>query len=733
MRSRAFRFLALGLALAVTSASGPFQESETQSTVHAATAPLLNSASNTIYLNLGPDDPTIDPSLANPYGTADHYVVNQLFIGLVKLDAVSREPLPHLATSWSANADATQFTFTLRNDATWSDGSPVTASDVRYGILRSLDPATGSSYAFPLFIIANAKEYNDGTVTDPNLVGVTVLDSTHIQFDLDSSAAHLPAILALPIARPLPELAITANPSTWTEPANIVTNGAYELTTWDHGNSMILDKSNDYFGAANVQIEQVQFTMVDEDTAWGQFQSGQLDSAVVPAAEWPAANGDPILQPQLHLAPGGGTNYYGFNTSKAPFDNVLVRKAFVAAINRQGVVGLLDFAQQTALTFTAPGVFGHVIGSSSGIGIVHNPAQAQQWLADAGYPGGTGLPAITLAYNVAGANQTIAEYIRQNWIDNLSITVTLFPVANWNTYLGLLNSDAPQVWRLGWVADFHDAHNFLNDAVILQKASYGNWSNTTYEDLLTMASAESDPATRKSYFSQAEEILVETDAVQAPLFYGAVGYATNPGLERTYNRSGYGVYIEDWILLTFTDVPTDHWAYPYIEAIAGAGLTAGYPDGTYRPDNPVTRAEMAVFIKKGIHGSTYTPPALDGSHPFNDIAGHWAEAWIEDLYDEGMTSGFPDGTYRPENQVTRAEMAVFLKKAIHGSAYTSPAPDGSHPFSDIASHWAEAWIEDLYDEGITSGYPDGTYRPENQVTRAEMAVFLVNAFGLPLP
>ena len=184
---------------------------------------------------------------------------------------------------------------------------------------------------------------------------------------------------------------------------------------------------------------------------------------------------------------------------------------------------------------------------------------------------------------------------------------------------------------------------------------------------------------------------------------------------------------------TFIDVSVSHWAWQWIETIFHAGLTAGYPDGTYRPDNPVTRAEMAVFLKKGIHGSTYTPPILDGSHPFSDISGHWAEAWIEDLFDEGFTSGFPDGTYRPDNQVTRAEMAVFLKKAIHGSAYTSPAPDGSHPFSDITGHWAEAWIEDLFDEGITSGFPDGTYRPENTATRAEMAVFLVNAFNFPLP
>ena len=187
------------------------------------------------------------------------------------------------------------------------------------------------------------------------------------------------------------------------------------------------------------------------------------------------------------------------------------------------------------------------------------------------------------------------------------------------------------------------------------------------------------------------------------------------------------------IPITFLDVPTSHWAWRFIEGIAAAGLTSGFPDGTYKPENLVTRAEMAVFIKKGIHGGGYSPPAPDGSHPFGDISGHWAEAWIEDLFDEGFTSGFPDGTYRPDNQVTRAEMAVFLKKAIHGSSYTSPMPDGSHPFSDIAGHWAEAWIEDLFDEGITSGFPDGTYRPENTATRAEMAVFLVNAFSLPLP
>ena len=186
----------------------------------------------------------------------------------------------------------------------------------------------------------------------------------------------------------------------------------------------------------------------------------------------------------------------------------------------------------------------------------------------------------------------------------------------------------------------------------------------------------------------------------------------------------YGVVNIDY---TFSDVFPSHWAYRYVEAIADAGLTSGYPDGTYRPENPVTRAEMAVFL---LNGMGITPPTLDGSHPFSDITGHWAEGYIEELYDQGITGGYPDGTYRPENLVTRAEMAVFLLKGIG----VSPPPlDSSHPFSDINLHWAEIFIEELFDQGITGGYPDGTYRPENRVTRAEMAVFLVNAFGLPMP
>ena len=182
----------------------------------------------------------------------------------------------------------------------------------------------------------------------------------------------------------------------------------------------------------------------------------------------------------------------------------------------------------------------------------------------------------------------------------------------------------------------------------------------------------------------------------------------------------------------FSDVPFDYWANEYIETIYHAGITSGYvADNTYRPGNSVTRAQMAKFLLLAIHGAGYEPPAV-GSSRFSDVPDdYWAKDWIEELAEEGITGGYPDGTYRPNNPVTRAQMAKFMLVAIHGAGYEPPAA-GSSQFSDVPDdYWAKDWIEELVAEGIAGGYSDGTYRPGNNVTRAQMAKFLVNAFGLP--
>jgi Tol biopolymer transport system component len=184
---------------------------------------------------------------------------------------------------------------------------------------------------------------------------------------------------------------------------------------------------------------------------------------------------------------------------------------------------------------------------------------------------------------------------------------------------------------------------------------------------------------------------------------------------------------------TFTDVSISYWAWDYIERLYNAGITGGCGTGIYCPDNSVTRAQMAIFLLKGIHGSSYAPPAVGGSTGFGDVAtDYWAAAWIKQLAAEGITGGCGGGNYCPDNTVTRAQMAVFLLKAKNGSSYSPPAVGGSTGFGDVATdYWAAAFIKQLVADGITSGCGGGNYCPENPVTRAQMAVFLVKAFNLP--
>ena len=181
----------------------------------------------------------------------------------------------------------------------------------------------------------------------------------------------------------------------------------------------------------------------------------------------------------------------------------------------------------------------------------------------------------------------------------------------------------------------------------------------------------------------------------------------------------------------FMDVPANHWAWKFIESVYQANLTAGCSSSPlmYCPDALVTRAQMAVFIERGIHGSSFVPPVVTLS--FTDTVDNFAKYWIEALKADGITSGCGTGLFCPDNPVNRDQMAVFLLKAKHGVGYVPPAATGI--FEDVpVSYWAAAWIEQLAAEQITSGCGTGLYCPGSQVTRAEMAVFLVRAFNLPV-
>ncbi|MBN1461514.1 MAG: S-layer homology domain-containing protein [Armatimonadetes bacterium] len=187
---------------------------------------------------------------------------------------------------------------------------------------------------------------------------------------------------------------------------------------------------------------------------------------------------------------------------------------------------------------------------------------------------------------------------------------------------------------------------------------------------------------------------------------------------------------------TFSDVPKDSWAYEAVEACYDAGLVSGYPDGSYGLDLPVTRALAAVYLARALAGGDELVPAGPAEASFADVpADHWAYRYVEYARARGLIAGFPDGTFRPQEQVTRAQTAAFLARALATPTETGGLvgyePPATPTFSDVPSgHWAYSYVEYLAAAGVVSGYEDARYLPDGLCTRGQIAVYFSRAFEL---
>lgn len=504
----------------------------------ALTAPV------TLQWNLGTEPPTLDPALGTD--TTSIWVIEQLFLGLTDYDDETMAVVPELATSWEVSEDGLVWAFHLRKDVKWTDGSPVTAHDIEYAVKRTCDPATASDYAYVLYIIKGAQEVASGDVTDLDYIGVKAIDDYTIQFALNQPAGYFPAIAGMWVTRPVPRWAIEKYGEKWTEPENIITNGPYLLTKWAHEDEIIMDKNPDYFDADKVQIEKIHAVMVVEaSTAMAMYEDGALDSTAVPSEDIDRVKADPVLSKEFIIAPDLCTYFYGFNNTKPPMDNPLVRKAFSAAIDRQSLIDYVTKGNQTpATTFTCPGIFGHVL-PEEGVGIGYDPEAAKKYLADAGYPGGEGLPEITLMFNTSEGHRKIAQAIQQMWKDVLGVTVNLTN-QEWKVYLNTINEDAPQIYRLGWCADYPDANNWVLEVFHSTLSTNRiKWHNAEFDRVTEEAARESDPAKRLELYKRAEQILCEEEAAMAPIYFYTIVNVTKPYLQRTFAPMG-GDHVKDW-------------------------------------------------------------------------------------------------------------------------------------------------------------------------------------------
>jgi len=322
-----------------------------------------------INLNHGTEPPTLDPGLATDSVSID--CTELFFLGLTNFDEETVEVEPELATEWSVSDDGLVWTFKMRKDVEWVHYDPatqkttkkgkVTAHDVAYGVKRMLNPETASDYAYVGYIIKNGMAVNTGESTDLDSIGVRAVDDYTVEFTLEQPAGYFPGIAGMWINRPVPKEPIEQFGEKWTEPGNIWTNGPYMLDTWEHENKMVMVKNKYYYDAKNVSIERINWAMVVEaSTELAMYENGELDSThTVSTVDMDRLKADPVLSKELYIGADLATYYYGFNTTKPPFDNPKVRLAFSLAVDRQKLIDTVTKANQLpAKTFAPPGIFG---------------------------------------------------------------------------------------------------------------------------------------------------------------------------------------------------------------------------------------------------------------------------------------------------------------------------------------------------------------------------------------
>ena len=542
--------------------------------------------------NLGAEPPSLDPSLATD--TTSNDVIENLFNGLTGFDE-NGNVIPELATDWTVSDDGLTYTFNMRDDAKWvhyspsagvTEVGPVTADDVVYGVKRTCNPDTASSYAYVNYIIKGCEEWQttDTTALSPeevqalaDAIGVSAVDSYTVQFEINTPAGYFPAIAGMWVNRAMPQGAIDEFGDNWTEAGNIVTNGPYYLANWFHSDSLTLEKNPFWFGWADApgNIDKVTAYMIVEDsTQFAMYESGELDTAAVPLPDLDRVKTDPVLSQELVIIPSACTYYYGFTNTKAPMDDVLVRKALSAAIDRASLVeNVLKGGQIPANTFAPSMIFGNaaedpdiapwaLTEEQGGLGYTAALEQAKAWLAEAGYPNGEGFPTITLMHNTSEAHGLIAQAIQSMWKSGLSIDVNV-ENQEWKVYLETTRNTTPldqrpHVWRLGWCADYPDENNWVHE-VFNTDASQNNpsWEESanaplspdgkSYNQLTVEAQQAADPADRQALYKEAERILTDTAAAIAPIYYYTTVRVSKPYLERTYMDLG-GQRLETWVL-----------------------------------------------------------------------------------------------------------------------------------------------------------------------------------------
>ncbi|MDU0329978.1 peptide ABC transporter substrate-binding protein [Paenibacillus sp. 3LSP] len=493
------------------------------------------AADQTLRINLSAEPPTFDPAQAQD--SQANTVLKLMYEGLTRMDE-SGQVIPAAAESW--DIDGTKYTFHLRKDATWSNGDPVTANDFVFAWERVLSPNTdpAAPYAYQLYYLKNAQEYNEGTITDFSQVGVKAVDDYTLEVELVAPTPYFLGLTSFYTFYPVHQ-SVKDDPKWAVDQSKMIVNGAFTLTNWVKGQSIEVTKNENYWDKANIKLNKITMSLVNSGaTELASYQNNELDRAGAPNGEIPTDQ-IPILKDQLkdelEIKGIASTYYYEFNVTAKPFDNVNIRRAFSMAIDRQKIVDNVTLGGQVpAFGFVPPGIKGvndEYRNEHKDDYFAENLEEAkkllEQGMQEEGY---TKLPEITLTYNSSEGHKKIALAVADMWKKNLGVDVKA-ENQEWAVFIENRQNLNYQVARAGWSADYNDPMTFMDMWVTGGGNNDTGFSNEEYDKLIKEAKTSDDMAVRDKNFARAEEILIKENQVLMPIYYYTNVSATKPWLK----------------------------------------------------------------------------------------------------------------------------------------------------------------------------------------------------------
>ncbi|MDR2812899.1 MAG: peptide ABC transporter substrate-binding protein [Puniceicoccales bacterium] len=485
---------------------------------------------------------TFDPQLAP--GLAESKIVTALFEGLFVPDARTLRPVPGMAQSYICSPDGLEYTFFLRDNIFWSNGDPVVAKDFADAIERGLAKSIASPWVDFYFMLKNAQSYYNGEFSSFDYVGAKALSSKVLRLTLDRPLDFFPSLLThwawLPINRKAIERSgdFFDRSNRWTQVKNIVTNGPYLLKSFKVGDKVVVEKNKRYWDASNITIDYVHFISdISPATEENMFLTDRLDiTENVPADKIQFYRTQGILPTAVSL----GTSFYWFNCKQKPFDDVKIRKALSLAVDRDAIGKLRNRGQGfEAYALVPPGTMNY----SSSKFFDNDVKQAQQLLAEAGYPNGEGFPPITILYNTSDNWKIISEAVQEMWRKNLKIYVQLQSI-EWGTFLVERRQHKFSICRGGWVGDYNDASTFLNLLLSNNNNNHAQWHSKTYDQMLAQASQEKDSLKRSQILLDAETFMISEMPV-IPIYFESMCHLVSSRIEGWYPN------ILDWHPIKF--------------------------------------------------------------------------------------------------------------------------------------------------------------------------------------